>query len=85
MKCPDSGEPDTFDMRNLAELNKKDEVKFVISSRKDYEFARDFTRTDRPGRDASTRCCSLRFTRIPREIGKAWSRGNWSNGCWKTA
>jgi 7-carboxy-7-deazaguanine synthase len=45
IKCPDSGEPDTFDMRNLTELNKKDEVKFVISTRKDYEFARDFTRT----------------------------------------
>jgi 7-carboxy-7-deazaguanine synthase len=44
VKCPDSGEPDTFDMRNLAELNKKDEVKFVISSRRDYEFARDFAR-----------------------------------------
>lgn len=44
VKCPDSGEPDTFDMRNLAELNKKDEVKFVISTRRDYEFARDFTR-----------------------------------------
>lgn len=44
VKCPDSGEPDTFDMRNLAELNRRDEVKFVISSRKDYEFARDFTR-----------------------------------------
>ncbi len=44
VKCPDSGEPDTFDMRNLTELNNKDEVKFVISSRKDYEFARDFTR-----------------------------------------
>jgi 7-carboxy-7-deazaguanine synthase len=44
VKCPDSGEPNTFEMRNLAELNKKDEVKFVISSRADYEFARDFTR-----------------------------------------
>lgn len=44
VKCPDSGEPDTFDMRNLDELNSKDEVKFVISSRRDYEFARDFTR-----------------------------------------
>jgi 7-carboxy-7-deazaguanine synthase len=44
VKCPDSGEPDTFDMRNLGELNEKDEVKFVISSRKDYEFARDFSR-----------------------------------------
>jgi 7-carboxy-7-deazaguanine synthase len=31
-------------MRNLGELNEKDEVKFVISNRKDYEFARDFSR-----------------------------------------
>jgi 7-carboxy-7-deazaguanine synthase len=44
VKCPDSGEPDTFDMRNLAELNGADEVKFVVSSRADYEFARDFAR-----------------------------------------
>lgn len=44
VKCPDSGEPDTFDMRNLEELGSEDEVKFVISSRKDYEFARDFMR-----------------------------------------
>ena len=44
VKCPDSGEPDTFDLRNLNELNQNDEVKFVISSRIDYEFARDFTR-----------------------------------------
>ncbi len=44
VKCPDSGEPDTFDMRNLAELSANDEVKFVISSRRDYEFARDFAR-----------------------------------------
>ena len=44
VKCPDSGEADTFDMKNLEELSEKDEVKFVISSRRDYEFARDFTR-----------------------------------------
>lgn len=43
VKCPDSGEPDTFEMRNLGELDAKDEVKFVISTRRDYEFARDFT------------------------------------------
>jgi 7-carboxy-7-deazaguanine synthase len=47
VKCPDSGEPDTFDSRNLAELDPKDEVKFVISSRQDYEFARDFTHAHR--------------------------------------
>lgn len=45
VKCPDSGEPDTFDMRNLAELTALDEVKFVISSRRDYEFAREFVKS----------------------------------------
>jgi 7-carboxy-7-deazaguanine synthase len=43
VKCPDSGEADTFEMRNLGEMDKMDEVKFVISTRRDYEFARDFT------------------------------------------
>jgi 7-carboxy-7-deazaguanine synthase len=47
VKCPDSGEPDTFDPRNLEELSANDEVKFVISSRKDYEFAREFAREHR--------------------------------------
>lgn len=43
VKCPDSGEADTFEMRNLGELDANDEVKFVLSTRRDYEFARDFT------------------------------------------
>lgn len=43
VKCPDSGEPDTFEMRNLEELTKRDEVKFVLATRRDYEFAREFT------------------------------------------
>src|SRR5882724_7193251 len=43
VKCPDSGEPDTFEMRNLDALSDNDEVKFVLSTRRDYEFARDFT------------------------------------------
>jgi 7-carboxy-7-deazaguanine synthase len=43
VKCPDSGEADTFEMRNLEVLDAKDEVKFVLSSRRDYEFAREFT------------------------------------------
>lgn len=43
VKCPDSGEPDTFDVSNLQAVDEKDEIKFVISTRGDYEFARDFT------------------------------------------
>ena len=44
VKCPDSGEADTFDFANLETIDEKDEIKFVISTRRDYEFARDFTR-----------------------------------------
>jgi len=44
VKCPDSGEADTFEMKNLEAVGGNDEIKFVISSRKDYEFAREFTR-----------------------------------------
>ena len=43
VKCPDSGEPNTFLMENLEVLDIKDEIKFVIATRRDYEFARDFT------------------------------------------
>ena len=43
VKCPNSGEPDTFNLENLEALTSTDEVKFVLSDRADYEFARDFT------------------------------------------
>jgi len=42
VKCPHSGEPDTFDLANLGSLTAHDELKFVLSDRTDYEFARDF-------------------------------------------
>ena len=43
VKCPDSGEGATFDLANLDHLTPQDQIKFVIASRRDYEFARDFT------------------------------------------
>jgi 7-carboxy-7-deazaguanine synthase len=44
VKCPGSGEGGSFRMSNLEFLTKGDEVKFVITDRGDYEFARDFIR-----------------------------------------
>jgi len=44
VKCPHSGAADTFLIDNLATLNAIDEVKFVLSDRADYEFAREFVR-----------------------------------------
>src|SRR5579863_6887916 len=36
VKCPDSGEGDTFSVENLEALTPHDEIKFVLSSRVDY-------------------------------------------------
>ncbi|HEX8815899.1 MAG TPA: radical SAM protein [Terriglobales bacterium] len=42
VKCPGSAEGDTFNLENLATLNSSDEIKFVLSDRGDYEFAKEF-------------------------------------------
>ena len=44
VKCPASGEGDSFRMENLTTLTSRDELKFVLADRSDYEFARDFVR-----------------------------------------
>jgi len=44
VKCPDSGEGGSFRLENLDSLTAKDELKFVLASRADYDFARDFLR-----------------------------------------
>jgi 7-carboxy-7-deazaguanine synthase len=45
VKCPHSGEANTFAIGNLKALQPHDELKFVLSNRADYEFARDFILT----------------------------------------
>ena len=40
IKCPSSGEEDKNDLKNLSILTDKDEVKFVIGDREDYEYAK---------------------------------------------
>lgn len=42
VKCPDSREGGTFLLENLALAAPHDEFKFVISSRRDYEWSREF-------------------------------------------
>jgi 7-carboxy-7-deazaguanine synthase len=42
VKTPSSGEADSFETRNLKYLTERDEIKFVISDRADYEFSKDF-------------------------------------------
>jgi 7-carboxy-7-deazaguanine synthase len=42
VKCPDSGEPDTFEPENIKLSAPHDEFKFVIATRSDYEWSKDF-------------------------------------------
>ncbi len=65
VKCPASGESGRFHLPNLEALTMRDEVKFVISDRADYEFAREFIRRH----DLASRCghilLSPAFTKTP--------------------
>jgi 7-carboxy-7-deazaguanine synthase len=47
VKCPGSGESGTFCMENLGALSERDQLKFVLTDRADYEWARDFLREHR--------------------------------------
>jgi 7-carboxy-7-deazaguanine synthase len=44
LKCPSSGEMGRNRLENLEYLSDSDEVKFVIASREDYQWARNFVR-----------------------------------------
>lgn len=46
VKCPGSGESARNDWANLARLAPADQVKFVLTDRADYEFARDVVRRE---------------------------------------
>ena len=70
VKCPASGEGGTFLMSNLAALTARDEVKFVIACREDYDFARDFTRANQ----LEPRVSSVIFSPAFRNDGAAAGR-----------
>jgi 7-carboxy-7-deazaguanine synthase len=72
VKCPDSGEPDTFDMANLEAVGGNDEIKFVISSRRDYDFAREFALRHR----LAERVHQVLFSPVAADPGGAWEGSN---------
>lgn len=47
IKCPDSGQTDRMLWSNIQQLRPTDEVKFVIASRADYDFAQDTVKNHR--------------------------------------
>jgi 7-carboxy-7-deazaguanine synthase len=65
VKCPGSGEGNSFHLPNLQALTKRDEVKFVISNRSDYEFTRDFIKQHKLSEIAGNVLLSPAFSKTP--------------------
>jgi len=63
VKCPGSGESGRMHWDNLDLLTPRDEVKFVIADRDDFEYAREVTTTH----DLAHRCAAVHFS-------PAWGR-----------
>jgi len=60
VKCPASGASEAMDLANIGRLRPQDEVKFVLSDRADYEWARDFVRRH----NLATRCHAVLFSPV---------------------
>ena len=60
VKCPGSGEAEKNDWSNLALLTERDEVKFVIADRADYEFACEVVSRER----LIGRCGAVHFSPV---------------------
>jgi 7-carboxy-7-deazaguanine synthase len=64
IKCPGSGESAKNDWENLGHLTTRDQVKFVIASREDYEYARDLMQRER----LNERCGAVLFSPVHGEL-----------------
>ncbi|MBI2877992.1 MAG: radical SAM protein [Candidatus Tectomicrobia bacterium] len=62
LKCPDSGMSDQICWENLERLTSQDEIKLVLSSRRDYEWAREVMRVH----SLPQRCTVLLSAALPR-------------------
>jgi len=69
VKCPGSGHSHFMDWDNIGRLRRYDEVKFVLGTRNDYEWAKALIRED----DLTARCHAVFFSPVaevlePREL-----------------
>lgn len=67
VKCPGSKMDRLNDLENLTRLRQHDEVKFVLASRVDYEFARDLLRSYQ----LDARCASVLMSCVPDRLPMA--------------
>ena len=66
IKCPSSGEAENFFNPNIRHLSPIDEIKFVIGSREDYEYARNMIRENNLSERVKAILLGAVFRHIPR-------------------
>ncbi len=77
VKCPGSGESEKFCYDNLAVLDRKDQIKFVILDENDYRYARDFlTKHDLHGRVDEVIFSPVFGEMVPRRLAEWVLRDN---------
>ncbi len=73
VKCPSSGEEKSNDLGNLSRLSEKDEIKFVIGDKEDYEYAKEIMKLMDPKTlKASPPHLSLVFNRLEPHVLADW-------------
>ncbi len=72
IKCPSSNEKKSFQMENINFLTEHDEVKFVIGSQKDYDYAKTMIKNQLPDMAQDKIHLSPVFGRISPDTIAAW-------------
>lgn len=72
IKCPSSNESDSFLSENINFLTENDEIKFVIGSREDYDFAKSIIETKLTGISQKKIHLSPVFGQISSEAMASW-------------
>ena len=70
LKCPDSNMHLHMELANLAHLRHDDEIKFVLSSRRDYDWAREMIRTHDLANIAQISCSPVVTSLSPPELAE---------------
>ena len=70
VKCPSSGQPGTFLIDNLNYISQKDELKFVIGGRGDYDFAKNFLIEHVADKAGSILFAPVKPTMEPKELAE---------------
>lgn len=72
IKCPSSGQSQSTDMNNIHRMDGKDQLKFVISDRGDYEYAKNRVEEIRPVNGESPILFSPVFEKLEPRTLAAW-------------